>query len=47
MSGDHFVMALMTLNAGAALFYALDGHWIKVLYWCSVVVLNFCILKMH
>lgn len=46
MSGDLFVYALMTLNAGAALSYAWEGAWWKVVYWCAVVVLNLSLLKL-
>lgn len=47
MSGDYFVYALMTLNAGAAGFYLWEGKGIKALYWLAVVVLNFCLVKMR
>ena len=46
MAGDWFVMALMTLNAGAAIAYAYQGVWWKVLYWCAVVLLNLSLLKL-
>lgn len=46
MSGDWFVYGLITLNAGAMVFYAVDGLYMKATYWASVIVLNFCVLKM-
>lgn len=47
MSGDWFVYGLMTLNAGAASFYAIEGQLIKTVYWLAVMVLNFCVLRMR
>lgn len=46
MTGDYFVYALMTLNAGAAVTYGWQGHWIKAFYWCCVIGLNFALVKM-
>lgn len=44
--GDWFVYLLMALNLGASVAYAWQGHGIKALYWLTVFVLNFCLLKM-
>jgi hypothetical protein len=46
MSGDYFVYGLITLNAGAMLFYAYDGLWNKAFYWACVIGLNWSILRM-
>lgn len=46
MNGDLFVYLLISLNVGAAMFYAWDGLWVKAGYWVCVVGLNFCLLKM-
>ena len=46
MSGDLFVWGLMTLNAGAAIFYAWDGLYVKAFYWCCVIGLNYSLLRM-
>lgn len=46
MSGDYFVYALITLNAGACLFYLLEGAYVKSLYWLCVIGLNYCLLRM-
>ena len=46
MSGDLSVYGLMSLNAGACLFYAWEGAGYKALYWASVIVLNFSLLKL-
>ena len=45
MAGDYFVLALMTLNAGACVTYAWQGHWMKAFYWLCVIGLNFSLLK--
>lgn len=47
MSGDYFVYSLMTLNLGAAGFYAWEGQLIKTVYWVAVLVLNYCVLRMR
>lgn len=44
--GDYFVYGLMTLNAGAMVFYALDGLYIKAFYWLCVIGLNYSLLRM-
>jgi hypothetical protein len=46
MTGDLFVYALITLNAGACAFYALSGAYTKAFYWLCVVGLNYCILRL-
>ena len=46
MSGDWFVYALITLNAGACVTYAWQGAGWKALYWLAVVILNVCLLKL-
>lgn len=46
MSGDYFVYGLITLNAGAMVFYALDGLYMKAFYWLCVIGLNWSILRM-
>jgi hypothetical protein len=46
VSGDYFVMGLITLNAGAAVFYAWEGLYTKTFYWLCVIGLNYCILRM-
>jgi hypothetical protein len=46
MSGDLFVYVLMALNAGASLWYALEGQFVKSFYWLCVIGLNFCILRL-
>lgn len=46
MTGDWFIYALMTLNAGAMLTYAIQGHGWKAVYWASVIVLNYSLLKL-
>lgn len=46
MSGDYFVYALMTLNAGAMVCYGLEGQWNKSFYWLCVIGLNYSILRM-
>ena len=46
MLGDWFVYALMTLNAGAMVFYGFEGHWNKSFYWLCVIGLNWSILRM-
>lgn len=46
MSGDWFVYGLMTLNAGAMVWYGWDGNWNKATYWAAVIVLNACVLRM-
>lgn len=46
MSGDLFVYLLMILNAGAMVFYALDGLYVKAFYWLCVIGLNWSILRM-
>lgn len=46
MSADWFIYCLMALNAGAFVAFAFEGQYIKALYWASVVVLNFCILRL-
>jgi hypothetical protein len=43
--GDWFVYGLITLNAGAMVFYALDGLYMKAFYWACVIGLNVCVLK--
>ena len=45
MSGDYFIYTLMSLNAGASVTYAWQGHYIKALYWVSALLLNFCVLR--
>ena len=35
-----------TLNAGAMLTYAIQGHGWKAVYWASVIVLNYSLLKL-
>lgn len=47
MTGDYFIYTLMTLNLGASLTYAYQGHYIKALYWVSALLLNFCVLRMR
>lgn len=44
--GDYFMMALMTLNAGAMVAYSLAGNWTKGLYWLCALGLNFCVLRL-
>lgn len=46
MSGDVFVYGLILLNAGACLFYAWEGLWVKSAYWLCVIGLNYCLLRM-
>ena len=46
MSADWFIYTLMALNAGACLFYAIEGFWVKSFYWLCVIGLNFCILRL-
>jgi hypothetical protein len=46
MTADWFVYGLMTLNAGACLFYALAGAYTKAFYWLCVIGLNFCLLRL-
>jgi hypothetical protein len=46
MTGDLFVYALMTLNAGACVWYALDGLWVKAFYWLCVIGLNWSLLRL-
>ena len=46
MSGDYFVYSLIVLNVGACIWYAMDGLWVKSLYWLCVVGLNYCLLRM-
>ena len=47
IAGDLFVYALMLLNLGAALSYAAQGVYVKAIYWCAVLVLNGCLVKMQ
>jgi hypothetical protein len=46
MIGDWFVYGLITLNAGAMVFYAWDGLWNKAFYWLCVIGLNYSLLRM-
>ena len=46
MTGDWFIYALMTLNAGAMLTYAIQGHGWKAVYWASLIVRNDSLLKL-
>lgn len=46
MTGDYFVYALIALNAGASVFYACEGQYVKATYWICVVGLNVCLLKL-
>lgn len=46
MTGDLFVYALIALNAGACLFYALGGQYTKSFYWLCVIGLNWALLRM-
>lgn len=46
MTGDHFIVVLMALNAGASLTFCWQGHYIKALYWVAALLLNFCVLRM-
>jgi hypothetical protein len=46
MSGDWFVYALIALNAGACLFYAVEGQSWKAFYWLCVIGLNCALLRM-
>ena len=45
--GDLFVYCLMLFNLGAALSYAVQGLYVKAVYWCAVLVLNGCLVKMQ
>ena len=45
MSGDCFVYGLMLMNAGAAIFYAWDGLYVKAAYWIFVMGINYCVLR--
>ena len=47
IAGDYFVVCLMLLNLGAALSYAAQGLYVKAIYWCAVLVLNGCLVKMQ
>ena len=47
IAGDLFVYTLMLLNLGAALTYAAQGYYVKAIYWCAVLVLNGCLVKMQ
>lgn len=46
MTADLFVYALITLNAGACVFYLWEGAFIKSFYWLCVIGLNYCLLRM-
>lgn len=46
MSGDVFVYLLITLNAGACLFYLAEGAVVKAFYWLCVIGLNWALLRM-
>lgn len=46
MTGDWFVYGLICLNAGAAVFYAWEGLYVKAFYWVCVIGLNCSLLKM-
>lgn len=47
MTGDYFVYALMSLNFGAMVCYAWEGNAWKALYWASVILLNYSLLRMR
>ncbi len=46
MTGDWFVWGMITMNAGAMLAYAWQGHGWKAVYWASVLVLNYSLLRL-
>jgi hypothetical protein len=46
MTADYFVYALMTLNAGACLWYGYEGQYVKSLYWLCVIGLNWSLVRM-
>ena len=46
MLGDWFIYGLMTMNAGASLAYAWEGAAYRSLYWATVMLLNYCLLKL-
>lgn len=45
--GDWFVVIMMAMNGGAALYYFFDGYAIIGWYWASAFQLNTCLLLMR
>ncbi len=45
--GDWFVIAMMCMNGGAALFYFVTGYKLMGWYWASALQLNMCLLLMR
>lgn len=44
--GDWVLVVSMTLNTGAAIAYAVQGHWAQVGYWVAVLQLNWWLIQM-
>lgn len=42
--GDWFVLASLTLNAGALGCYAAQGRWPQALYWLGAMLINSAVL---
>lgn len=45
--GDYILCLSMTLNTGAMLAYAWQGHWAQAAYWLAALQLNFALLWMR
>lgn len=47
LAGDWFIVAMMTLNASAAVAWAYHGFWWKALYWSAAFLLNLSVMRMQ
>ena len=45
--GDYFVLCMMAMNGGAAIYYLVDGYSIMAWYWGAAFQLNTCLLLMR
>ena len=45
--GDYFVLAMMAMNGGAAVYYFVGGYTLMGFYWLAAAQLNTCLLLMR